>query len=156
MHTLFRFHFSFTHIMVYYYGNGLDLLRTFCTVSGIWHNGLCYKCMWSTHNIFICKAFPWLHTLCLPPISCLVHFYVRRKRVLLFNAVFVPTMPLTLAINHLANRPNFICTLILWAFEGEFLFSLCTFLPDSLSQTFSFPFLCHPLFSLLLSSSPFP
>lgn len=99
------------------------------------------------------------YALCLASISCLVHFYVSRKRVLLFNAVFVLTIPLIVAINHLANRPNFILhadSVSLWRWGKELNFFSAS-VPSSLTR-FPAPYLCHTLFSLLLlsSSSPFP
>lgn len=62
------------------------------------------------------------YAFCPHPYICIsshVYFYVWMKIVLLFNAMFVPIMALTVAMNHFANRLNFICTLILWGFEGE-------------------------------------
>lgn len=99
--------------------------------------------------MFICKVFPWL---------CLISAFYQLpcaflwKRVSLFNAVFVLTMLLTVVINHLANRPNFICTLILWAFEGEAR-SRISFQALYLPHWLTFLHLRHTLFFPLLLRS---
>lgn len=122
------------------------------SASTTWHNGLWYQCMWRTLNKNS-HGYKWLYVFLLS-----VHFYARGKRVLLFNAVFVPTMPLTLVINHLANRPNFICTPILRVFEGEprnwiSFQPLCLPAPPLFPRTFSF-FLFFFFMSCSLFSVP--